>query len=212
MVRGRGLKALTSQFPRFHFYLFPSPTFICTDVWRYPASYCVDRGTFVELWLLCSCRLKGADKGNLLLHHVTDVSTVRTQGSLSNLLSSCPNPRICLVVPLEQKLLHTMNCSRSPWSHTVTRSQVVSGKITGGRVCISMRLRTSGGLDFWGAVGWGVKREKIVWVLSLVTLSYTHGIWTVDKDPLLVLAEKEASNEVSLHIGQNGHHQKIYKQ
>lgn len=45
MVRGQGLKALTSQFPWFHFYLFPSPTFICTDVWRYPASYCVDRGT-----------------------------------------------------------------------------------------------------------------------------------------------------------------------
>ena len=66
-----------------------------------------------------------------------------------------PDPKIRSVVPLEQKLLHTMNCSRSPWSHTVTRSQVVSGKITGGGVCISMRLRTSGGLNFlrgWGSV------------------------------------------------------------
>ena len=48
-VRGRGLKVLTLQVPRFHFYLFPSPSFICMDVWSYPASYCVDRGTFVDL-------------------------------------------------------------------------------------------------------------------------------------------------------------------
>lgn len=48
-VRGQGLKALTLQFTQFHFYLFPSPTFICTDVCSYPASCCADRGTFVDL-------------------------------------------------------------------------------------------------------------------------------------------------------------------
>ena len=78
--------------------------------------------------LTCDCYTVVDWKGqrsNLLLHHATDVSTVRAQGSLSNLLSSCPNPKIRLVVPLEQKLLHTMNCSRSPWSHSDKKS---SGK------------------------------------------------------------------------------------